>query len=78
MARVRVTAYLSLPSTVIDVPREGGELHGQNHLGTGDLHGFVAESVDCADDVAGKHISRAFSFIEWNTHLTVKCPMTTL
>ena len=35
----------------MNVPCERGEFHDEDHLGTCDLHGLVAEIEECSDDM---------------------------
>lgn len=44
--------YLSRSSPIPNIPSKGREFHGQNHLGAGHFHCFVAQLVHGADDMA--------------------------
>lgn len=44
--------YISWTASVKDVPGKSGELHGEYHLRTRDLHGFEALVVESTNDMA--------------------------
>ena len=48
------TIYLDRPPAVIDIPRERGQFHDENHLRSGDLEGLVAQIEDRPDDMASR------------------------
>ena len=47
-----MNTHLFLPASIVDVPGERAQLHDQNHLGAGNLHGLVTEAKDSTNDMA--------------------------
>lgn len=47
--------HLFRPTTIIHIPSKSGKLHGEDHLGSSNLHGFIAQSVKGANNVARRN-----------------------
>jgi len=48
----KTETHLGFSSAVIDVPRKGRQLHGQDHLRTRHFHRLIAKPINGTNDMA--------------------------